>query len=622
MKKIMQAMKIWTNNPDTIDEYVDFKSEFSCTAGEKIFLDISCDNVFNVYLNGENAGFGSCQNFIGSLQYYTFDITRLCKEHNDLAFTVWHFGEDSSTYIKQPAYLMFRVRQGENILLTSDKNVLCAPNPNFKSGRAQQITVQLGFGFYYDNSVSGERNFVPSSEYSEAEAEYNNILNLKMLKRSTAKIKKTEYGYLIDMKKETVGFLDLELNTTEEEEILVCYGERLDENGRVPRIIENRDFSLFYKSCKGANAYVNTFRRIAGRYLEIHTKSAELVYAGIRPVMYPSVIVEKSIPDKTLQKIYDISVYTLRCCMHEHYEDCPWREQALYALDSRNQMLCGYYAFRGYQFQRASLVLLAKGLLDNGLLNICAPAGFVKPIPSFSLIYPVQVYEYITYSGDKSILNEVGDALHAIMKTFASAIDETGLIPDFEDPCWNFYEWSDHNDYLPAKVEIGGTEVKNYDLILNCMYVYAAGYYDKIFRISTDTTAIKKAIKANFFVEGKQEFKLSTTGEEHFGMLGNAFAILAGVGSKALAEKLINDKTLIPATLSMNAFVYDALLQSGNQYKEYILTDIKTRYNRMIARGATTFWETEKGAEDFNNAGSLCHGWSAMPVFYLNELID
>ena len=194
-------MKIWTNNPDTIDEYVDFKSEFSCTAGEKIFLDISCDNVFNVYLNGENAGFGSCQNFIGSLQYYTFDITRLCKEHNDLAFTVWHFGDDSSTYIKQPAYLMFRVRQGENILLSSDKNVLCAPNPNFKSGRAQLITVQLGFGFYYDNSVNDERNFVPSTEYGEAEAEYNNILNLKMLKRSTAKIRKTDYGYLIDIKK-------------------------------------------------------------------------------------------------------------------------------------------------------------------------------------------------------------------------------------------------------------------------------------------------------------------------------------------------------------------------------------------------------------------------------------
>ncbi len=44
---------------------------------------------------------------------------------------------------------------------------------------------------------------------------------------------------------------------------------------------------------------------------------------------------------RILQKIYDVSIYTLKCCMHEHYEDCPWREQALYTMDSRNQMLCG-----------------------------------------------------------------------------------------------------------------------------------------------------------------------------------------------------------------------------------------------------------------------------------------
>lgn len=55
---------------------------------------------------------------------------------------------------------------------------------------------------------------------------------------------------------------------------------------------------------------------------------------------------EKQFDDKLLQKIYDVSVYTLKCCMHEHYEDCPWREQALYTMDSRNQMLCGYYAFK------------------------------------------------------------------------------------------------------------------------------------------------------------------------------------------------------------------------------------------------------------------------------------
>ncbi|MFQ7077041.1 MAG: hypothetical protein ACLRSW_03420 [Christensenellaceae bacterium] len=35
----------------------------------------------------------------------------------------------------------------------------------------------------------------------------------------------------------------------------------------------------------------------------------------------------------------------------------------------------------------------------------------------------------------------------------------------------------------------------------------------------------------------------------------------------------------------------------------------------MLKRGATTFWETIKGEADFEGAGSLCHGWSAVPVY-------
>lgn len=36
----------------------------------------------------------------------------------------------------------------------------------------------------------------------------------------------------------------------------------------------------------------------------------------------------------------------------------------------------------------------------------------------------------------------------------------------------------------------------------------------------------------------------------------------------------------------------------------------------MLDQGATSFWETIKGEEDFHCAGSLCHGWSALPVYY------
>ena len=38
-------------------------------------------------------------------------------------------------------------------------------------------------------------------------------------------------------------------------------------------------------------------------------------------------------------------------------------------------------------------------------------------------------------------------------------------------------------------------------------------------------------------------------------------------------------------------------------------------WGHMLQHGATTFWETLKGAWDFDRAGSLCHGWSAIPLY-------
>ena len=68
------------------------------------------------------------------------------------------------------------------------------------------------------------------------------------------------------------------------------------------------------------------------------------------------------------------------------------------------------------------------------------------------------------------------------------------------------------------------------------------------------------------------------------------------------------------------ARIESALLEFGDKYKKFILNDIRSKYGAMLAQGATTFWETEKGWRDFDNAGSLCHGWSALPVYYLSKL--
>ena len=103
-------------------------------------------------------------------------------------------------------------------------------------------------------------------------------------------------------------------------------------------------------------------------------------------------------------------------------------------------------------------------------------------------------------------------------------------------------------------------------------------------------------------------------------MLGNAMVILCGMGDQNLAKKIVEDTTLVDATLAMRGFVYDSLLKFGDEYETYIINDIKKRYKKMLDAGATTFWETENGLNAFYGAGRLCHGWSALPVYYFSKL--
>lgn len=612
-----EAKWIWAQDVSGKDSYAEFVSEFGADAGLPVRLYLSCDSNYSAWVNGKLAGFGQCADFPHRKLYDKIDLTDLCGKSNQLKIVVWHYGEDSQTYINSDAKLIFEIVQGEKVLLSSGEHILSRRETHYRNGYCKQITSQLGYSFLYDATEKNERPFLPSVPVRcDAKIEPRRLAQLKMRARPRVKITPTEQGFLVDMGKETAGFLDLAVESPRRQKIVIVYGEHLRE-GKVPRLIGDRDFSVEYVAAEGENEYVNTFRRLAGRYLEIFAeKGTRLRYAGIRPVDYPVRKQEKKFDDPVFQKIYDVSVYTLRQCMHEHYEDCPWREQAFYTMDSRNQMLCGYHAFRGHRYQRENLITIAQGVRPHGLLSLCFPGGRDHSIPFFSLVYIMQVSEYVRYTGDVSVIPSVRPAMDRILATFASW-ERNGLVPN-PVGFWNFYEWSEYssgNDYWSRE-----NQPDCYDLILNCMYVYVRRIYAALFGLSVDTSASVQAIEKTFYCKEEGLYRLSTK-EKHFSRLGNAFALLIGLGGEELAEKVAEGKGMIPVTLSMTAFVYDALLLFGDKYKNMILEDIKTRYSAMLAAGATTFWETEKGWEDFGGAGSLCHGWSAIPVYYLCRLL-
>ena len=130
--------------------------------------------------------------------------------------------------------------------------------------------------------------------------------------------------------------------------------------------------------------------------------------------------------------------------------------------------------------------------------------------------------------------------------------------------------------------------------------------------------ALKKQTNRAFYSKKRQLYFMSNTNES-YSTLGNSLAILSGVASvqkrKHIANELVKNR-LTPITLSMKCFLYDALLMVDKNYQKFILNDIDIVYKKMLDADATTFWETELGEKDFDNAGSLCHGWSALPIYY------
>src|SRR5579862_7380197 len=67
-------------------------------------------------------------------------------------------------------------------------------------------------------------------------------------------------------------------------------------------------------------------------------------------------------------------------------------------------------------------------------------------------------------------------------------------------------------------------------------------------------------------------------------------------------------------------FTLETLFQEG--LANDALTILREQWNRMLEKGATTFWETfPKNNSNGHWSRSLCHGWSAAPTYFLSTQV-
>ena len=629
MEVFNQSKWIWINKEQNKDEHGEFFASF-ITKKKPTVCRLSCDGDYTLFINNRYIASNQYGDFEHYKIYDEIDISEyLIDGQNEISILVWHLGEDSSRYINAQAGVIFEVEQDGKIILSSDEKILCRESQAYKKGYCKKITGQLGCSFLYNANKENGGQLVPATVVEKACHFYRRPTEkLQLLPKKEIVVLKNEANYyLIDLGEETVGLPVLEFTSSRQQKILVAWGEDLH-NGHVRRIIGERDFSFEYIAKQGENAYTNYMLRLGCRYLELYSEQPiQLKYLGLIPQIY--FVQERPFEAESLldKQIYDVCVRALKLCMMEHYVDTPWREQCLYAFDSRNQMLCGYYAFEkgNAEYARANLLLMSKDKREDGLLSICYPCGMDLTIPSFSLYYVMAVKEYIENTGDIALGEEVYEKLISIVEVFLKNRKD-GLVCTFEGiNHWNFYDWS---EYLEG--ELHEYDTVHPDLMINCLFIIAlenlqeiARRINKSFVYDEILVETKAKAKTAFYDEKTGVYALTQGGKE-FTTLGNALAILSGLADNAdaLCEKIAKDE-LSGCSLSMKCFKYDALLLTDKEkWKGQVLDEIRKDYKKMLDAGATSVWETIDGASAFDNAGSLCHGWSAIPVYYLNKFYN
>ncbi len=664
---------IWLPGLPEENCYVQFRQRFRAEDMTAAELRISAEGQYAAFLNGS---------FIPSSQYADFPhfkavqtplLTGLLRRgENELEIQVWYPGADTSVSRKETPGLRFEVWQGQSMLCGSGSRTLARPMAEYEQGAVPNITAQLGAGFYRRPGPEEPwrrarpvdkpaqlvkrpipelvvKDCIPAKIMSQGVFRWSGGTDSGSCQqraglyfRPLAQLSgghtaqggialRAEEGdgmyLLLDLGSEQVGYLTLDITAPIPVPVEIGFGEHL-EDLRVRTSVGGRCFAVRGAVGPERKRFVHRFRRLGCRYLQLFLPCREAVIyeAGITPTVYPvNQTPAFACADHLHQAIYDVSKHTLLSCMHEHYEDCPWREQALYGFDSRNQMLAGYYAFGAFDLPRESIRLLALSQRSDGLLELCAPARVPVNIPSFSLIFPVCLEEYCRYSGDLEFGREMYPVAERIMESVLRHVRE-GVCWNYQSVgYWNFYEWNPLLDGMPLERTQALEPSAEAGLqLFTILALQRMGRLREYFGWEGDALeqarqGLERGLEQFWSEEDGAYASFLRRGEKlQYAELIQALALYTGAcpahRRSSLREGLAEGRWL-PATLSYSVFKYEALLQEPERYAQQVFHEIACRWGRMLLQGATAFWETDRGAADFDGAGSLCHGWSGIPIY-------
>ena len=655
---------IWAQNAVGKHQLVLFRKKFNISELKAYNFRISAEANFTAFIDGKEFLRGQYSDYPEAKTFTETELNLTVGQHI-ITIEVYYAGEDFQTswYSEQPGLWC----ELESVF-ASDENWKAKLSPAFLRDNIHKVTPQLGYAIGFDarmqedfhsenfddshwqNSVIVDKNpsLSPRPVPLMTRGEYidGKIVKYGKLNRPTKKINEAIYAEAVasdildidgngfyriyDLGCERTGLVILECNCAKAGiAIDISHGEHL-KDGKVRNLVWGRNFTDRYITAQGTQRYI-IHRRIGARFIQLNIigdeKDFSLLKCGMEEEMLGLPPTANFKCDNTqVMKIRENGIRTLRCCMHEHYEDCPWREQALYSYDSRNQMIFGYYLWGNYGYAAQNWKLFAGGLRPDGFIRLNAPSKLGPPIANFSVVYVTAMYEHYLYSGSKKLFTTLRQTAENIVEKCIENIDaETNLYLTNPAPeLWHFYEWCDglSGGSAEEKAKIGPRSESIYNL-------YLLEMFDAMYKLTNDKKYFEMfenqrlAIQKTFY-DRENKYLLTRLNDNRLHAITQVLALRYNVIPEDDAEQLLSrvcDGEFIPVSTSSMRYYLEILMQFGGKFIQKADELIDNIFGGMLADDSTTMWETAVGADDFLGAGSLCHGWSALPIYYYYRYI-
>lgn len=387
------------------------------------------------------------------------------------------------------------------------------------------------------------------------------------------------------------------------------------------------------------------FEWTAVRYMQITVRNApqglKIRHAGSIHTHYPLAYGGAyECNDEFLNRLWKIGRYTVQECTHDAWEDCPGREKRQWLGDGIVHYLAAAAAF-GPSSQPVDRKFLYDGAMSqraDGLMQMFAPGdhhtnGII--IPDFNLHWVGALYYYFLHTGDEATAEELFPAAQRALSWFERQMRPDFLLADL--PFWHFIEWADVGREgqpaiinamfagalkmaadIAAWLDMPRPKKRYMDLAAHVAAALGARHWDarrRVYVDMVDPATGQQRLRVSQHANAAMILWDLAPPDRWPGMIAYitdpARAKLTSVPPIVLHDGTFDEATdVVEANTYFSHFVYAALAKAGRF--DLALTAIRKNYQPMLATDTATLWE------GYEPTASLCHAFSASPVYQLS----